>query len=110
MAARTTITLEDDLDGSPAQETVQFALGATEYEIDLSTANASRFRAQLAPFTDHARTISRIQVGQARRSAATRRASAELRAWARQQGIEISARGRIPASITKQYQAATAAR
>jgi hypothetical protein len=41
MATRTTITLEDDIDGSPAEETVRFGLGAAEYEIDLSAANAS---------------------------------------------------------------------
>jgi Lsr2 len=28
----------------------RFNLGAAEYEIDLSTANVSRFREQLAPF------------------------------------------------------------
>jgi hypothetical protein len=42
------ITLEDYIDGSPAEETVRFGLGAAEYEIDLSAANASRLREQLA--------------------------------------------------------------
>lgn len=37
-----------------AQGTVRFGLGAAEYEIDLSAANAARFRAELAPFIDHA--------------------------------------------------------
>jgi len=44
MATRTMITLEDDLDGGPAEETVRFSLGAAEYEMDLSAANAARFR------------------------------------------------------------------
>ncbi|HXS63287.1 MAG TPA: Lsr2 family protein [Streptosporangiaceae bacterium] len=105
MVVRTTITLEDDLDGSVAQETVQFSLGAAEYEIDLSAANADRFRAQLAPFTDHARKMGRGQLSRRVRSAATRRASAEVRAWAKEHGIEISERGRIPASVTARYQA-----
>jgi hypothetical protein len=34
----TTVTLEDDLDGGPAEETVQFGLGPVDYEIDLSAA------------------------------------------------------------------------
>jgi hypothetical protein len=59
MATRTRITLEDDLDGSPAERTVRFRLGVAEYEIDLSAANAGTFRAQLAPFIDHARKVGR---------------------------------------------------
>jgi hypothetical protein len=107
MAVKATITLEDDLDGSPAQETVPFSLGAAQYEIDLSAANADRFRAQLAPFIAHARKLGQGQSARPPRSSAARRASAEVRAWAREQGIEISERGRIPASVTEQYKQAT---
>ncbi len=108
MATRTTITLADDLDGSPAEETLRFGLGAAEYEIDLNAANAGRFRAQLAPFVDHARKLARGQ--RPGRTSAARRDSAEVRAWARQHGIEISERGRIPASVAEQHQAAKPAR
>jgi nucleoid-associated protein Lsr2 len=55
MAKRVTATLEDDLDGGPADETVRFALGGAEYEIGLSRQNARAFRRKLAPFIDHAR-------------------------------------------------------
>ena len=48
------MALEDDLDGGPADETVRFGLGGTDYEIDLSTSNATAFRAQLEPFIAHA--------------------------------------------------------
>jgi hypothetical protein len=107
MATRTVVTLEDDLNGGPAQETVRFALGAAEYEIDLNAANAARIRAQLAPFAEHARKVSRgPRLGSARSSAA-RRDSAAVRAWAREHGIEISERGRISANVTAQYEAAT---
>jgi hypothetical protein len=62
MAHKITITLEDDLDGSPADETVRFAIGGAGYEIDLSTSNAAAFRRQLAPFIAHARqAIAQIQ-------------------------------------------------
>ena len=110
MVARTIVTLEDDLDGSPAQETVRFGLGAAEYEIDLSAANAARFRDQLAPFVEHARRPEWGQAPRPARSPAARRDSAAIRAWAKDQGIEISERGRIPASVIEQHQAATAAR
>src|SRR5215470_19556043 len=50
MAQRVTVALEDDLDGGPADETVRFAFGGADYEIDLSKKNAAAFRKQLAPF------------------------------------------------------------
>lgn len=108
MAVRTTITLEDDFDGSAAEETVRFSLGSAEYEIDLSAENANRFRAALAPFTAHARKVGRGQLVRPGRSAATRRVSAEVRAWANEHGFEISERGRIPANIRQRYEAAMA--
>jgi hypothetical protein len=106
MAVKTTVTLQDDVDGSPAEGTVQFGLGAVSYEIDLSAANERRFRDQLAPFVRHARKITAGQRTRSGRSSADRRASADVRAWAKEQGIEISERGRIPASVTEQYEGA----
>jgi hypothetical protein len=63
MAQKITVALEDDLDGGPADETVRFGLGGTDYEIDLSTKNATAFRRQLAPFIEHARKTGRGQRG-----------------------------------------------
>src|SRR6476469_1846760 len=107
MAQKITVALEDDLDGGPADETVRFGLGGAEYEIDLSKKNAKAFRKQLAPFTEHARKAGR---GQSRRSARTRSSrqrSGDIRAWAKEAGIAVSERGRIPASVVEQYEAAT---
>jgi Lsr2 len=108
LAQKITVTLQDDLDGGPADETVQFAIGGTGYEIDLSTRNAAAFRRQLAPFIAHARKAGRGLRRQPGRSAATRERSGDIRAWAKDQGITVSERGRIPASVVEQYQAATA--
>ena len=49
MASKVIVTLEDDLDGGPAEETVRFGVGGTEYEIDLNKKNGRAFRRQLAP-------------------------------------------------------------
>ena len=49
MAQKITVTLEDDLDGGPADQTVRFGLDGAEYEIDLSARNAAAFRERLAP-------------------------------------------------------------
>jgi Lsr2 len=105
MATKITVALEDDLDGGPADETVRFRAGGTEYEIDLNNKNAAAFRKHLAPFVEHARRAGR---GQRRlRTSSSRQRSGDVRAWAKAQGIAVSDRGRIPASIVEQYEAAT---
>src|SRR6266480_363808 len=99
MAQKVTVALEDDLDGGPADETVRFGVDGTAYEIDLSTRNAAAFRRKLAPFIDHARKAGRGQRRRPGRTAASRDRSGNIRAWAKEQGIAVSARGRIPASV-----------
>lgn len=107
MATKIAVALEDDLDGGPADETVRFGIGGAEYEIDLSKKNAKTFRAGVAPFVEHARKVGRgPRRGPARPSSARER-SGDIRAWARAAGIAISDRGRIPASVLEQYEAAT---
>ena len=106
MAQKITVALEDDLDGGPADETVRFGLGGTDYEIDLSTKNANAFRRQLAPFIEHARRTGRGQRRRTGRTVSSRERSADIRAWAKDQGITVSERGRIPADVVAQYQAA----
>jgi hypothetical protein len=108
MAQRTLVILEDDYDGSEADETVSFALEGVEYEIDLSSANAESLRAALAPWVAHARRIG----GRRRRSAAKAPASdgasstSDIRAWALDQGYEVSSRGRVSSEIREAYEQA----
>ncbi len=106
MATKTTITLEDDLEGGPAEETVRFRLGTTEYEIDLNTPNADWFRGLMAPFVDHARKVGQGQRLRPVRPVADRQHSAEVRAWAKEHGIAINERGRLPTTVTEQYETA----
>jgi nucleoid-associated protein Lsr2 len=96
MAQRITVALEDDLDGGPADETVRFGLVGTDYEIDLSTKNANAFRRKIAPFIDHARRAGRGQRRRPARIASGRDRSADIRAWAKDQGITVSERGAHP--------------
>lgn len=105
VATRTTVTLEDDLDGGPAEETLWFSLSGVDYEIDLSAKNAASFRSQLAPFAEYARAAGGGRRRRSSRPASSRRQSAAIRAWARQQGIQLSDRGRIPDLIVAQYNA-----
>jgi hypothetical protein len=106
MAQKITRALEDDLDGGPADETVRFGLGSAEYEIDLSKKNAAAFRRKITPFIEHARKAGRGPRRRPGRTASSREHSSDIRAWAKDQGIAVSDRGRIPASVIAQYEAA----
>jgi Lsr2 len=108
MATKITVVLEDDLEGGPAEQTLRFGLDGKEYEIDLNSRNVAVFRQQIAPFIEHARRAGSRQHQRPVRTAASRERSADIRAWAKDNGIAVSERGRIPASIIEQYEAATA--
>jgi hypothetical protein len=79
MAKRVQTLLLDDLDTSGetlAAETVPFSLDGTAYEIDLSTDNAMRLRAELSQYIDAARqTNGKAKRQQRPRTAATPPAS-----------------------------------
>ena len=107
MATKIAVALEDDLDGGPADETVRFGVAGAEYEIDLSKKNARTFRAGLGPFVEHARKAGRGTRRRPARPSSARERSSDIRAWAKAEGITISDRGRIPASVVAQYEAAT---
>jgi hypothetical protein len=104
MAQRVQIILEDDYDGGEADETVSFGLDGAEYEIDLSSKNASQLRESLSPWLAHARKTG----GRRRRTTKSTEPSSpsDIRAWAQTQGIEVSSRGRVSADVREAYQKA----
>ena len=87
---------------------MRFGVDGSDYEIDLSKKNAAALRRKLAPFIDHARKAGRGARRGPGRTASSRERSGAIRAWAKDQGIAVSDRGRIPASVVEQYEAATA--
>ncbi len=112
MAQRVQVLLEDDTDHSVADETVSFALDGVNYEIDLSAANAARLREDFAHWVGHARSSGRRASNRRRGgggSASTRRANVSaVREWARARGMQVSDRGRVPASVQEAYDQAHA--
>lgn len=107
MAQKTTVLLVDDIDGGAADETVPFSLDGVSYEIDLSADNAARLRDLLGPYVGAGRRLGGRARTRARRGGSGAGTdSAAVRAWAREQGLQISDRGRIPADIVAQYDAA----
>lgn len=105
MAQKVQVVLIDDIDGGHADETVRFALDGASYEIDLSTANAARLRNAFAEFVGHGRK-SAGRPGSRRSRRADGGKSAEIRAWARGRGLPVNERGRIPADLAAQFEAA----
>jgi len=107
MAQRTVIKLVDDLDHKEIEDggqTVSFSYNGVQYEIDLGEKNAKKFDKALAPFVAAARrTGGRHARGSKSTGAVDTKA---VRAWAKSNNIEISARGRIPAQVVDQYRAA----
>ncbi|MFE6226908.1 Lsr2 family protein [Streptomyces sp. NPDC057854] len=113
MAQKVSILLVDDLDGGEADETISFGLDGKTYEIDLSGAHAEELRKFLAPYIENGRkTGGRSSAGTRGRSAVTKQRAAdepsaeELRTWAKENGLEVNDRGRVPASIKEAYAAA----
>ncbi|MBK8468523.1 MAG: Lsr2 family protein [Candidatus Phosphoribacter sp.] len=104
MAKRVQVVLEDDIDGSPAVETVSFGIDGVSYEIDLSAANAAKLRDQLASWVGVAqRTGGRRAVGRRTSRGSNRSDVSAVRAWARANGHSINERGRVPAAIQVAY-------
>ncbi len=110
MAQRVNIVLTDDLDGTDANETVTFSLDGNTFEIDLSAENAERLREAVRPFVAAGRKTSGRAAAAARpgrrRAAAASGSATEIRSWAQEQGMQVSARGRVPAEIRAAYEAA----
>jgi hypothetical protein len=105
MAKTLNVTRADDIDGSGNAATVTFSYQNSSYEIDLSPQNKTRFAQALAPFITAARRSPVASSSRRPRTAADRLDRATIRAWARDQGITISDRGRISTAIISQYRA-----
>jgi Lsr2 len=105
MAQQVETVLIDDLDGSTAETTVRFGWSGAEYEIDLSSANAEALREAMSPYVAAGRKLS-LQRRSKRGVADGGPKSTHVRAWAKQEGIAVSDRGRIPADVVAKFQAA----
>lgn len=106
MAQKVQIQLVDDLNGEEAQETVRFALDGNEYEIDLTTDNATTLRDAFATYTDKARKSSSRGRPRGASKNGNREETQRIRQWAQENGHKTSSRGRISAEIRDAYNAA----
>jgi hypothetical protein len=114
MALQMIETRVDDLDGSPAAETISFGLDGETYEIDLSKRNAAAFRRVLDRYIGaaHGSADERSSRRRSRRTIDSEREYdiAQLREWAATNEVEVPARGRIPRAVVDEFLAANRGR
>ncbi len=111
MVQKTQVVLIDDIDGAEAEETVSFALDGVTYEIDLSSAHAAELRDAFATWIGHARktatrTGARPSGSAPRRTGTDRAQLAKIREWAKENGYQVSDRGRISSEVMNAFEAA----
>jgi hypothetical protein len=108
MAQKVNVLLVDDIDGSDADETILFGLDGTHYEIDLNSDHAQELRGQLQRYVKAARKVtgSTGRPSRVRRATENDARNKEIRNWARERHLDVNDRGRIPADIVAQYEAA----
>jgi hypothetical protein len=108
MAKQVITTLIDDIDGKPADRTIEFGLDGVNYTIDLSDANIAKLRKALDPFLSAGTRVGRGGGRQSARSSSRgtsggRDQNKAIREWAAQNGYEVSERGRIPQGVSQAY-------
>ena len=120
MAQKVQVILVDDVDGGEASETVSFALDGVSYEIDVSESNAAALRDALAPWVGHARRVGgrsggsgggRARSGGGSSSSGRSRGNSkhdlsDVRSWARENGFQVSDRGRVSSEVIAAYEKA----
>lgn len=120
MAKETLVRLIDDLDGSEAVESLTFALRGNGYAIDLNAKNVAALEKSLGKYISKARPAesvrvtmnpapARVKPARGGRRRDTRAPSGDvgvIRQWARSNGLKVSDRGRVSASVKDAYDAA----
>jgi hypothetical protein len=114
MAKSAVTVLVDDLDGSEGAETVRIGWNGDWRELELSKKNLASLSKALDKYWNVSRPVAADgrSIRRRRPSSTTSSRSAKLkatrdpkliRAWARESGISVPARGRIPGDVERQY-------
>ena len=108
MSSRTVVELTDDIDGSPADETVTFTIQGSTYEIDLSKKNLDKLVKTMEPYTTHGRKSGgrRSGTGRSTSKGSDRNQLKAMREWGSANGYKVSNRGRVSAELQNAYHAA----
>ena len=102
--------LVDDLDGSEAVETVLLGWNGEWRELDVSKRNVAALSRAVDRYWDAGRPVPASGQVKRRRNAVSPRSTKTgrdpkaIRTWAVNNGIDVPARGRIPAAVERQYE------
>jgi|SRR5450631_3481294 Lsr2 len=88
-------------------ESLEMTLGGTDYEIDLCAKHKKPYTDLLALVTADGRRMSARhgQAGTRKQPGRSADRNAEIRAWAKSQGLDVSARGRISEEFIRKFEA-----
>jgi hypothetical protein len=109
MAKATVEVLVDDLDGTEAAETVWLGWNGDWRELELSRKNLAALNRALDKYWNVSRPVAggeqakRSSRANGPRSMRTKPDPKLVRVWASDHGIEVHARGRVPAEVVRQY-------
>ena len=108
MATLTQVTLTCDVCGKTKDvETRTIGLDGKTYEIDLCPKDGKGLKKATAGYISNARKVTTRQASRENgRRPHSRTDTAAVRDWAKASGMKISDRGRVPAAIFRDYQAA----
>ena len=113
MAQRTEVLMTCDVhdEDVEAVETVAFTVEGTSYEFELCDAHLAEFREATEIWSSHSRPVGRRSGPQRSGRARPGRtqngpSTAEVREWARTQGIPIGKRGRLTSEMRALFDAA----
>jgi len=109
VAQKVSVTFACDYDEKEIPDgqhmTRAFSLDGRDYEIDLCERHSQKFDEVFRRFAVRARKAT-SRVGRTKqRTSAHRKRSADIRSWAKGNGISVSDRGRIPADVIAKYDA-----
>ena len=109
MAQKVSVTFACDYDEKEIPDgqhmTRVFSVDGRDYEIDLCERHSQKFDEVFRRFAVRARRATH-RVGRAKqRTSAHRKRSADIRAWAKDNDVSVSDRGRIPADVIARYDA-----
>lgn len=106
MATQINTTMLDDLALANkkevvAEQSIQFALDGVLYKVDLTAANAKKFRDFLTTYTNVGTKLGFLPKNLKR----TDTDIAAAREWALSRNLKVATRGRVPQEILNQYNA-----
>ncbi|QNJ57084.1 nucloid associated Lsr2-like [Gordonia phage Rabbitrun] len=114
MSRQEVIRVIDDYDGQPIENeepiVMEFSVEGEQYQLDLRPSNVTKFQKDMTKWTDKAQKVGGRRKRRAKAVAPTKAAKsaelAEIRNWARDNGYEVSDKGRVPAEIREAFEAA----